>query len=561
MKGSMASMRSSGATAALAEGSLRLGDELLVQAGDFVPADLRLVEARGLAVDEWELTGEIAPVEKRLNGEGEMRLYRGSRVTRGSGKGVVLAIGAKTEYQDIVEQARERACRPFPPLVRARYLALLVLLAPPVAVYLYLNSPPAWTWVAVVVVAAALLLLQNDELIVQAAAARQVASLQRRGIQILDARALGLVPKVSVVCLDKTGVLTTRDIAVRRLRYAEDASGAPDSAVTHLSALACALGNDIFYAERLGEANPIDRALLAYAAQNGVDGAAAARQYRRIYDQPFDSENRYMVAGFESSDERLFVAKGDPDAVLALCSEYVSASGLTRRASADFLLATRAAVQAITQQGDIALALACQQGSDAAPPEPFTFLCLVQLENPLQPDAGAVVGALKAKGVRVVMLTGDKPETALAVGRETGIDRQARYSLTGKQIATMAISDVAQQSGYVSIFARLLPSQKGILVRALQQRHNWVAMVGDGANDVIALRAADVAISFAEHSSPFARRVAHILIDDLADLLTLVASAGRMQRAAQALIISRTLVLAAAVLASYGWMLSRLLWR
>ena len=133
MKGSMASMRSSGATAALAEGSLRLGDELLVQAGDFVPADLRLVEARGLAVDEWELTGEIAPVEKRLNGEGEMRLYRGSRVTRGSGKGVVLAIGAKTEYQDIVEQARERACRPFPPLVRARYLALLVLLAPPVA--------------------------------------------------------------------------------------------------------------------------------------------------------------------------------------------------------------------------------------------------------------------------------------------------------------------------------------------------------------------------------------------------------------------------------------------
>lgn len=555
MQDSAAPVRRPGATAALAADSLRQGDELLVQAGDFVPADLRLVEARGLVVDEWELTGEIAPVEKRLNGE-DVRLYRGSRVTRGSGRGVVLAVGAATEYQDIVEQARERTRRQVPPLVRARSLALLVLLAPPVAVYLYLNSPPAWTWVAVVVVAAALLLLQNDELIVQVAAARQVASLQRRGIQILDARALGLVPKVSVVCLDKTGVLTTRDIAVRRLRYAEDA---PDDAVVHLAALACALGNDIFHAERKGEANPIDRALLDYAAQNGVDGAAAARQYRRIYDQPFDSDNRYMVAGFERDGDRLFIAKGDPDAVLTLCSEYASASALARRASADFLLATRAAVQAITQQGDIALALAYQQGCTETPPARFTFLCLAQLQNPLHSEASAVVGALKAKGVRVVMLTGDKPETALAVGRETGVDRQARYSLTGKQIATMAISDVAQQAGYVSIFARLLPSQKGILVRALQQRHNRVAMVGDGANDVIALRAADVAISFADHSSPFARRVAHILIDDLADLATLIASAGRMGRQLRGLAGARALLVAALVLGSYAWLFIRLL--
>jgi Ca2+-transporting ATPase len=323
--------------------------------------------------------------------------------------------------------------------------------------------------------------------------------------------------------------------------------------------LACALGNDIFFIERMGQANPIDRALLSYAAQNGVDVTAVARQYRRIFDQPFDSENRTMVAGFERDDSRLFVAKGDPDTILGLCGDYVSESGATHRASGDFVLATRRSVQTITQQGDIALALAYRQGSEDTPPTRFTFLCLAQLENPPHADADAVVGALKATGLRVVMLTGDKPETALAVGQRTGIDRQAKYCLTGKQIATMAVSDITQQSGYISIFARLLPSQKGILVRALQQGHHTVAMVGDGANDVIALRAADLGISFVEQSSPFARRIAHILIHNLADLLTLVASAGRMRRQIRALVISRTLILAAILLGSYAWLFSRLL--
>ena len=121
------------------------------------------------------------------------------------------------------------------------------------------------------------------------------------------------------------------------------------------------------------------------------------------------------------------------------------------------------------------------------------------------------------------MLTGDRPEVAMEVARKARISPNSDYCLTGKQMVGMALSDVARQAAYVSIFARLLPSQKGVLVRLFQQTYHCVAMVGDGANDTLALKAAQVAISFMKNSSPMARRVSDILISDLSDLLTVIA--------------------------------------
>jgi len=155
------------------------------------------------------------------------------------------------------------------------------------------------------------------------------------------------------------------------------------------------------------------------------------------------------------------------------------------------------------------------------------------------------------------MLTGDRAETAIRIGRVTGIetDFYGRLFLTGKDIVKMPLSEVAKQSAYVSIFARLLPSQKGILVRQLQQRNGSVAMIGDGANDTIALRAADVGISFAENGSPLAKRVSKILINDLEDLLTIIQSANRIESQVWLLWVIRTLILVSVLIGSYAWML------
>jgi len=158
-------------------------------------------------------------------------------------------------------------------------------------------------------------------------------------------------------------------------------------------------------------------------------------------------------------------------------------------------------------------------------------------------------------GVRTVMLTGDRPEVAAHIGEKAGIGGDPRLLLSGKQIARMALSDVARQSEDVSIFARLAPSQKGIVVRLLQRQGHGVAMVGDGANDAIALRAADVGISFVEDSSPFARRASRILIRELADVWTVMRSARRMERWRTWLTVFRVSALVGMVLGWYAWVL------
>jgi Ca2+-transporting ATPase len=323
-----------------------------------------------------------------------------------------------------------------------------------------------------------------------------------------------------------------------------------------LTGAACALCNDVVFVEKLKQANPVDKALIAFAAQNGYAIDEVAQQYRRIYDKPFDSEARYMAAGFERGDRTLYFAQGDPEVVLKMCRGYLTAAGSEKEMDLVFRRFVRTKIDAITHEGDIVIALAYSAGAPEAPPSRYALLCLVELENPLRPGVPEVVERLKKAGVRTIMLTGNRPETATGVSRKVKLDANPEFHLTGTHMARMGFADIAWQSAYVSIFARLLPSQKGILVRLFQQQNHVVAMVGDGANDVIALRAADVRISFVENSSPIARRVSQVLINELADLLALIRSARRIRWWVRFLTLIRAAVLISVFLGLYAWMLN-----
>jgi len=530
---------------------------VLLQAGDLVPADLRLVEARGLEVDEWELTGELRPVEKRV-GEEAVYLYRGSRVTRGSGKGIVVATGAETEYGEILKQPWEQERRRLPPLIGGRYCILLVLLLPPFLATLGRYDGNALTLLLCLAAAVVLVLLQNSELFRYIMTSREAKRLEAQGIIVRDVNCLDDVSRLDVVCLDKTGVLTTLDIEVGGIHFAGETPGTvsslPDDERGALAGIACALCNDVFFLERRRQADPIDKALIAFARQHGFDIDRLAAQYKRVYDRPFDSEDRYMAAGFETDDQTLYFAKGDPEVILKMCAGYMTASGGVSRVDGDLLVAIKAAADSANQEGDIAIALAYSPGT-TIPPKRYTFLCLIQLQNPLRAGVPDKVCWLEGVGIRPVMLTGDRPEAAMAVGKKAGIGLDSSYCLTGKAIAQMPLEEVARQAAYVSIFARLLPSQKGILVRLLQNRGHSVAMVGDGANDTVALRVADVGISFGESSSPLARRVSRILIHDLADLLTIIAGAKRTKRWLKCFMLFRVAALISMLVGLYAWML------
>jgi len=259
-----------------------------------------------------------------------------------------------------------------------------------------------------------------------------------------------------------------------------------------------------------------------------------------------------MACGFEIEGERLFFAKGDPEIILRMCERYVTSLGAVKKADLDFLSFINVRTRSINQKGDIAIALAYSFGTSETLPSNYVFLSLLQLTNPVKPGVPEVVMSLKKNGMRTLILTGDRPETAMKIGREIGIDDKSDSCLTGKIMARMDLSEIARQSDYTSVFARLSPSQKGILIMLLQQRNNSVAMVGDGANDTVALKVADVGISFVENSSPLAKRVSKILINDTADLLNIIQSARRIRRRTKYLMLLRVSILISMLMVLYG---------
>ncbi len=543
----------------VSEDELRKGDVLLLQAGDLVPADLKLIDARRLEVDEFDLTGEIMPIDKRVDGEAVL-VYRGSRVTGGSGRGVVVATGEETEYGEILKQRWGEVKLESPPLFRRKYLILPLFLLLPLLIFLNSQGNPPIIWVIGIVTALFIVLLQNSELFDYLLFLREIKGLKRQNVQITDETSLGNLADVDLACFDKTGVLTTRDIKVKSIHFADETPDLSffksDRGISNLTNMGFALCNDVIFLEKLGQADPIDRALISFASKNETDLNELATEYKRIYEKPFDSEDRYMACGFEHKRKRIHFAKGDPEIVLEMCSNYVTISGLEKARDADFLLAMKEKTFSSNQNGDRTIALAYSTSNSETQPPHFTFLCLVQLENPAKPDAARVVETLREKGIRSIILTGDRPETALKIAGEIGIGSTSKFSLTGKHMDGMPFSEIARQSDYVSVFSRLLPSHKGIIVMLLKQRHKSVAMVGDGANDTVALRVADVGISFLEDSSPFAKRVSKILINDLSDLLTIILSAKRAKWRSKWLALFRGTLIASILLISYAMVFS-----
>jgi Ca2+-transporting ATPase len=523
--------------APLNHATLKEGDVVAIAAGDRVPADLRLLEAEDLEVDEFDLSGEIAPVPKRTDAEESGRVLRGSRVLRGRGLGVVVAAGERTEYGQILRQPPIGASRPETPPFRTRHLVLPLALAAALLLRLLHGGEPLTALATYGGAALLLWRLQDHGRLRSAALQRQRAALARSGVRLRDAQALQAMLSVDLIGFDKTGVLTSRDLKVRWVflggEWADGAAVAGGGA-WHLVLTACALCHDAGSPDRRSDIGPLDRALMAYAAEHGLETAAARWGHPRIYLKPFLPGERYMAAGFaRGGGGAFYFAKGDPEAILKICAGFMARCGETRPMDPGFRAQVLGAVETAARDGSIVLALAYAEG--ASPPPAYRFLCLVQLENPVTPQAGPTVRALASKGIRSIMLTGDRIESALGAAHRSGIQSAAGLFLTGKDLSKMDFAEIVRQSAYVSVYARLLPSQKGLVVNALRQAGYRVAMVGDGANDAIAMRAAEVGVGFSGYGAPLARRSARVLIRNLSDILRVIEAAQAGRRRARVL--------------------------
>lgn len=537
------------------EDALCPGDVVILQAGELVPADLSLVESRSLEVDEFDITGEIMPVYK--NPTKNKQIYAGSKVLKGYGKGIVVAAGDDTEYGNILNQmCKQSKLLPIDRL-HINYFVPVGLLLPGFLFLSFQLHQPLLIMGVYFFLGFLLVAVQYQSLFRFLFVSKELKICENRQIEIRDPGVFETLNKVDIFCFDKTGVLTSNQIAVKNVFSAEQQwdlySPVRNERTTELINSGCALCNDVLFFEKIDQANAIDKALLSFAIKNGIQIDTLLQKTKRIFDLPFDSENRYMACGFELDNKPTFFAKGDPEILLKLCTTYFSQSGVIKELGSALLLSIRTRVDALNASGSTAIAMAYTADAHDGIPHAYTFLCLFQLESTLQTGAAEVIKSLSDKGIRSIMLTGDRCETAMKVSNETGIAVGTRAYLSGKIMEKMPMTEVANRSLTCSVFPRLLPSQKAVIIRLLQQKGHRVAMIGDGANDGIALKVADLGLSFHTNSSPIAKRLSKILINDLYAIPALIESSVKIHKKMRSYHLFRILLITLPIVILYGW--------
>jgi len=497
---------------------LVVGDRLVVQEGDRMACDAEVVEAHGLRVDESMLTGESVPVDKGpgLADPGSSVLQGGTLVVQGDGVANVVATGARSALGRIggeIASIKTRPSRLHDELTRiVRVVALAAMLTCLFAATVFAWREGSWTAGLLVGLTLAMSIVPEEFAVVWTVmlalgawrlASRQVLTRQPQAIEALGS--------TTVLCVDKTGTLTCNQMAIAALHDGGRTHECGDEAVVRES-LSPLLRIAALASVREG-LEPMDAAILRLAGQVAPPGELRWREGVSP-GRPFVSNDWAAGTG------GLLAIKGAPEVVLSRCvdpPERLRALG----AQADAWAAAGRRVLAVA---------AAEHGGEPAPRDGgWRALGLIAFHDPLRDDVYASIDECRRAGVRVIMMTGDAPATALAIARQAGLLRDNDATvLGGAELEGMSEARLELAIASVVVFARVTPAQKLRIVQALQRRGEVVAMTGDGVNDGPALRAADVGVAMGRRGTDVAREAAAlVLLDDRFASLVDAVRAGR----------------------------------
>ena len=544
-----------GARQAVAVEALVPGDVLLLEAGDRVPADARVLRARGLRVDESVLTGESVPADKQVEavkadadlGSRSSMLYSGTLVAAGQATALVVATGTHTRIGHIGTLLGEVETLATPLLEQiarfGRTFTVFALVAAAV-VFLFAVGARGYAWLDALMVVVALavgVIPESLPAVITITLAMGVRRMATRNAIVRRLPAVETLGATTVICSDKTGTLTRNEMTARSIAtiagrvQAEGSGYAPEGRLSALaggdSALAAAqrvvriglLCNDaLLHAGDDGhwrvDGDPMEGALLALAGKTGFDGAAVRGARPRLDEVPFDAMHRFMATLHADAEGpgALVCVKGAPEQVLALSASQAGADGQDEPLQAAFW---REAIDAAGADGQRVLGFAFRQLAHV--PQRFAledvgglvFAGIVGFIDPPREEAIRAVADCRAAGIAVKMITGDHAATAAAIAGQLRLADEIRV-VTGQQLEEVADAELPDIAIAASVFARTTPEHKLRIVRALQSRGHTVAMTGDGVNDAPSLKQADIGIAMGHKGTEAAKEASQMVLAD-----------------------------------------------
>ena len=534
------------------------GDVLLLDAGDVVTADLRLIEANGLTCNEAPLTGESVPVTKMTDpveagvplAERTSMCFKGTTVTGGTGAGVVVATGMQTELGGIARMTSD-ASEEVTPLEKRlnrlarKLVAVTLIVAAAVAILGWMGGKNLVSMLETAVALAVAAVPEGLPIVATVALARGMWRMAKRNALVERLAAVETLGSTSVIFTDKTGTLTQNRMRVAGLALAGTAEDVPwdkDARPEELSAQArrllevVALCNNAEIADKTGDdpsgktgeqqspeppsgsGDPMEIALLHAAADIGLGRHRLLEEYPEEREESFDADTKMMATFHKAGTGYRVAVKGAPEAVLDAAKRIVDEDGKARALSEDEREQWAARVDSLAAEGFRVLAVAERQveSPDSDPYAELVFLGLVSLADPPRCDAADAIEQCRRACIRVIMVTGDQPVTATAIARRVGLAKEPRAMVgtdlpqTDGENREIAHEDLRGHD----VFARVSPAQKLDLIRLWQETGAVVAMTGDGVNDAPALKKADVGIAMGQRGTDVAREAADIVLKD-----------------------------------------------
>ena len=524
------------------------GDVVILEAGDFIPADMRLIEFASLKIEEAALTGESVPVEKEdiviskddaSLGDRVNMAYSGSSVAYGRGAGVVTGTGMNTEVGKIAAYLSDTDNSMTPLQVKLAELSKILTIAVGIIcvlvfVFSYIANPNIGAegimdlFMKAISLAVAAI-PEGLPAVITIVLAMGVQRMASRNAIIRKLSAVETLGSTEVICSDKTGTLTLNKMTVKELYYSNKLN-ASDSIKDFKEdgkkmALILTLCNDSKENTQGGKetefvGDPTETALVEYTKPRGYAKNECETRYKRVGEIPFDSDRKLMTTVNTVEDKIYSLTKGAPDLLVKRCSKILI-GGEVRDITLDDIKNIEQANSAMAHKALRVLAASYKELSKV-PEKPSTnelendmiFVGLVGMIDPPRPEVKDAVKLCKRAGIKPIMITGDHKDTAVAIAKEIGIITDESMAITGQELDKLKDEDFTEIVKKYCVYARVSPEHKVKIVKAWKALDKTVAMTGDGVNDAPALKNADIGVGMGITGTDVSKSVSNMVLTD-----------------------------------------------